>query len=750
MKQYFIFLYISIFLAIAIGSIVRSPFAVAREDRPAQGDVDRAIARGVGFLKANQRDDGSWRYVYNGDHVLGITALAGLALLENGVSRDDRAIGRAEQIVLRFAEDCDQTYDLSLAILFLARVEPTRGGRYDDLITRLGGRLAAGGRGGLWNYNVPIDPGTPTGEPGIVTGTPGVNEGSPGRTGGTHGRASTIRNRPPRRKNASDNVPGDNSNTQFALLGLWAASRHGLDVNGELSDIDGHFRDSQESTGRWGYRPGIGGSDAMTCAGLLGLAIGASRPELAERRSSRARGADLAADPAFQNALRAVAEGARSINRSQDIYAIWSLERVCVALGLRDLEGFDWYARGANVLLARQISDGSWRNGRWGVLPDTSLALLFLRKANLAFELDRVLKLPSPNAPKTPDEADPSIIGKLYLSKNIRTPNSNSAGKDSASSEGDATVVVSGADEAKFPEIAVDFLIQKPDGEPLVDAVQNDIHVYENEREMEILSFNGPSGSTPRPTTVVLVVDKSKSMEDENRIDGLKQAVGVFLAGVPKGSRVAVIAFGSDVDLIAPFGDDYQAIRTAVDALKPEGATRYYDAVTRALEMLSHEKGRRAVLALTDGEDTFSRDATLDSSANLAIKLGLPVHTLGLGGDDEIASVDLKELARRTRGTYYPAKRVEDLKSIYQELARNLKNSYSLVYKTDRRLPDGTLRPIKVSYRTGRNFGKTEVFIRGMVVPAAGPRGLFLFLLACLVALAIAPGILKNRGATTH
>lgn len=739
MKRLLLFLTIFSFFV-----IVRPPVLYAREDRPAQDEVDRAIARGVGFLRANQGEDGSWRYVFNGDHALGITSLAGLALLENGVSRDDRAIGRAERIVLRLAEDCDQTYDLSLAILFLARVEPTRGGRYDELITRLGARLAAGGHDGIWNYNVPIDPGTPTGTPGNNTGTPGINEGAQGRSGGTRARSNANRNRTTRRKNASRDAPGDNSNTQFALLGLWAASRHGLDVNWELADIEGHFRDTQESSGRWGYRPGVGGSEAMTCAGLLGLAIGASRPELAERRSSRARGADLAADPAFQNALRAVAEGARSLNRSEDIYAIWSLERACVALGLRDLEGFDWYARGANVLLARQASDGSWRDGRWGVMPDSSLALLFLRKANLAFELDRVLKLPAPNARKTADLADASRDPGEARNRS----NSNAAGSDSASSEGEATVVVNGADEAKFPEIAVDFLIKKADGEPLVDATQNDIHVYENDREMEILSFNGPSGSTPRPTTVVLVVDKSKSMEDENRIDGLKQAVGVFLAGVPKGSRVAVIAFGSDIDVIAPFGDDYQAIRTAVDALKPEGATRYYDAVTRALEMLSHEQGRRAVLALTDGEDTFSRDATLDSAANLAIKLGLPVHTLGLGGDDEIASVDLKELARRTRGTYYPALRVEDLKSIYQELARNLKNSYSLVYKTDRRLPDGTLRPIKVSYRTGRNFGKTEVFIRGMVVPAAGPRGLFLVLLAALVALAIAPRIVKKRGGT--
>ena len=83
----------------------------------------------------------------------------------------------------------------------------------------------------------------------------------------------------------------------------------------------------------------------MSCAGLMGLAISASRPSLAERQTARARGAALAADPAFQAALRAVGQDARRAGNHSDIYYLWSLERVCVALGLRSLDGFDWYAR---------------------------------------------------------------------------------------------------------------------------------------------------------------------------------------------------------------------------------------------------------------------------------------------------------------------------------------------------------------------------------------------------------------------
>src|SRR5205823_6014938 len=100
------------------------------------------------------------------------------------------------------------------------------------------------------------------------------------------------------------------------------------------------------------------GSPAMSCAGLMGLAIAAARPSLAERQTARSRGAALAADPAFQSALQAVTGDARQMDRDSDIYYLWSLERVCVALGLRTLDGFDWYARGARILLDQQHRDG--------------------------------------------------------------------------------------------------------------------------------------------------------------------------------------------------------------------------------------------------------------------------------------------------------------------------------------------------------------------------------------------------------
>ena len=119
-----------------------------------QGDRlgDRA---GVAFLKETQSDQGHWDEPAQHEHRLGMTALAGLALMENGVARDAPAISRAREVVVELAPASDQTYDLALAILFLARCQQGRRGEADALIQTLGRRLAGGDHEGIWTYTVP-------------------------------------------------------------------------------------------------------------------------------------------------------------------------------------------------------------------------------------------------------------------------------------------------------------------------------------------------------------------------------------------------------------------------------------------------------------------------------------------------------------------------------------------------------------------------------------------------------------------
>ncbi|WP_435017324.1 vWA domain-containing protein [Tundrisphaera sp. TA3] len=301
------------------------------------------------------------------------------------------------------------------------------------------------------------------------------------------------------------------------------------------------------------------------------------------------------------------------------------------------------------------------------------------------------------------------------------------------------TVTITQADESNFPEISVYFEVAKA-GVPLLNAGKEEFRVVEEDQERPILAFEAPETLVKRPTTVVLVLDRSRSMLLEGRIVGLKAAVARFLDGLPRGSRVAVIAFSSSVELILPFTEDMAAARRAVESLEADGGTHYYDAVAAALELLRHEAGRRAILAMTDGEDTSNRPGALDAVILESRRLNLPIHTLGLGTGPQVTSGSLARLASETRGQAYSARDAGQLRSIYEEIARRQRTNYRLSYRTDRPTQDGTLRPIRVFHREAARAAHSAVFIRGMVAPAPGWPGLFLVLLGLLGLLAILPG----------
>jgi len=336
------------------------------------------------------------------------------------------------------------------------------------------------------------------------------------------------------------------------------------------------------------------------------------------------------------------------------------------------------------------------------------------------------------------------MVSSNMLDASLYAQDEPGAGEVAPASE-NSTVVVTGASQQEFPRIAVQFEVRRPDGSFLLDATRDGFRVTEEGKDVKVLDFQAPLTREAIPTTIVLVVDHSGSMEQENRIGGLKEAVASFLDKLPEGSRVSVVGFSSEVKMLCPFTTDRNAVRRAVNRLRPEGSTRFYDAVTAALRLLDEQTGRRALLALTDGEDTASERANLDSTITAARGLGLAVYTLGLGTEEEIASGDLKRLASSTRGQYYPARDAEQLRTIYETIAERIGASYSLVYESDRRLPDGTLRPVRIFHKGSTQAGETAVFIPGMVVPSGGWSPLFLALLAALTALAFVPSWLGRR-----
>ncbi|GEM_PF-2944479 len=182
----------------------------------------------------------------------------------------------------------------------------------------------------------------------------------------------------------------DNSNSQFALLGLWTARRHGVFSERCLVAAAQRYRSAQSAgDGGWGYLTrGSFGADLMTgstppmtCVGLLGLAMG--------HGVSAKPAAKLADDPAIARGLRKLGEHV-SAAEMNNFYFLWSVERVGVLYQLKTLGNTDWYDAGVGMLLSSQQPDGSWStqgfSGSTTTL-DTCFALLFLKRSNLVQDL---------------------------------------------------------------------------------------------------------------------------------------------------------------------------------------------------------------------------------------------------------------------------------------------------------------------------------------------------------------------------
>jgi hypothetical protein len=395
-------------------------------------EIKGAVDRGVAYLKGIQQADGIWQH---GE--IGMTALAALTLLECDVPATDQHVQRGAAAVRQASAQVQTTYSLALSIMLLDRLgDPAD----EPLIQAMGVRLLAGQNAtGGWSYTCPVLGGDAEvrrlanlarqKNELVVKGElaraaprkePGDKRELPKEIRDQLALLNKQKAPEPRPGDLTFGGWGDNSNTQFAILGLWVAHRYGIPVEKALARAEHRFRTSQNGDFGWGYTPsqgGMGGSTAtMTCAGLLGLALGhGSANEVALRTDPKGGKEgqpakdrpfrDPARDPAIRNGLVALSTaighpvGKRVKGRipiqgragGRAYYFLWSLERVAVAYGLKTIGQKDWYAWGAEILLVSQLPDGSWQ-GEFRDGPDTCFALLFLRRANLARDLSARLK----------------------------------------------------------------------------------------------------------------------------------------------------------------------------------------------------------------------------------------------------------------------------------------------------------------------------------------------------------------------
>jgi VWFA-related protein len=225
------------------------------------------------------------------------------------------------------------------------------------------------------------------------------------------------------------------------------------------------------------------------------------------------------------------------------------------------------------------------------------------------------------------------------------------------------------------------------------------------------------------PLFLAVAVDTSVSQE--RVLEGAKLAADLFVKGImrPGVDKAAVVSFSKETTLEQAMTGDAVSVRKGIAHIKLNlppgyagggvvvtGSTRLpvntggWTALWDAVWVVSDEvmsrslgTGRRALVVITDGEDTGSR-VKLEEAVRVALQSEVVVYAVGIG-DKRYNGVNkgaLRKLAERTGGRAFFPKQVGDLPDIFSQLQEELLSQYVLTFSTPNARRDGAHHKIEI------------------------------------------------------
>ncbi len=234
-------------------------------------------------------------------------------------------------------------------------------------------------------------------------------------------------------------------------------------------------------------------------------------------------------------------------------------------------------------------------------------------------------------------------------------------------------------------------------GRYVVTLQKDDFALSENEKPQAIDRVVKSTDETP--LSVVIALDGSGSMAPATAetIAAARQFVSLLS---PK-DRAAIVIFDDRVRVATPFTGDRNVLTSAIAALDARGGTSLYDSIYRASELLKDEKGRKAIVVLTDGVDENGPGTAPGSfhsqheSLERAKERDCIIYAIGLGrGVNEKV---LKGFSDATGGRSYMRPAAKDLRDTYGQIAEELRCQYVITYHSTDTKKNGAFRTVKVT-----------------------------------------------------
>ena len=254
--------------------------------------------------------------------------------------------------------------------------------------------------------------------------------------------------------------------------------------------------------------------------------------------------------------------------------------------------------------------------------------------------------------------------------------------------------------------INVLFTVTDKDGR-LVDGLGlEDFVVKEDGEEQTIQYF---ASENELPLTLALLVDTSPSVREVFAEE--KRTARQFLRSILRSQDLAlVMGFDRSVTLMQDFTESSGMLGDAIDDLRVGSGTSIFDAVYLASEdRLAREAGRKAIILISDGEDTTSRIRRTEALIS-AHKADVVIYSIsntlrrgggrfGFGGQGSGDIGTLKRLSEETGGAVFELDNRDDFQEIFEQIAAELRSQYSLAYVSTNLDHDGEYREIRIRPR---------------------------------------------------
>jgi Ca-activated chloride channel family protein len=246
---------------------------------------------------------------------------------------------------------------------------------------------------------------------------------------------------------------------------------------------------------------------------------------------------------------------------------------------------------------------------------------------------------------------------------------------------------------------------------------ESDFRIGEDKIEQKISVFS----QEDVPVSMGLVVDNSGSMRDKR--PQVNAAALTLVKTSNSQDEAFVVNFNDDfyLDTIHDFTSDVNEMKDALERIDARGSTALYDAVIGSLDHLKKgSKDKKVLLVVTDGVDNASR-RTLANAVQEAQRSDALIYSVGVFSDDDIkhnrgdmkrARRALTELSTSTGGLAFFPENVKDTEAICTQIARDIRNQYTVAYYPTNTAQDGSYRTVQISVAPQRGYGKLQVRTR--------------------------------------